>query len=463
MALVTGDNTRDNGVINTNPIAPASTEVVTVLARSDDYITPIVDLRWEPRVNLLTHIEGSAWVVDYYSQVIDTSSNLSGQQYTRNAVYQSYTLIKNMEMRVSSPLSTSQEPDTKGMTVTGSALLYPYVIPNEGDMFVADIGEGKIAIFRITDSVKKSIFKEACYEISYGLNNDNQTGSLVDLNQKVVKTYYFHKDFLTYGQNPLLVSSDNDVLMSLDKSYRVLAEQYFKKFFSNEYKTIMVPGQPYPVYDHFLVDYLLSEFGTRDSNEVRYIRRLNLDDDDVMKCDSIWKALKCRDISFMNTMFKRAGLVSTATFTKEPVLEGIRYTGINKVVYPTDPILTVDYLQVNGTKVLSLDTLVPSPVVPGSNNVMVRAINLRGTVAAVAESIYTVTVDDYYVLSTNFYNKTTTQSVLESIVWNYLENKPTDYTQLLDTAKTYFQWGVLEQFYYIPIIMTLIRSAVRGL
>ncbi len=461
MALITGDPLRIDGIVKSNPLTLPSSAVNTVLVNDRNYKSTVVDLKWEPRVNLLTHIEGSSWVVDYYSQIITTDSNLSGQQYTKNPVYQSYTLIKNMEMKVSSPLSTSQDAESKSMLVTGSSLLYPFIIPNEGDMFIADIGEGKIGIFRITDSIKKSIFKESCYEISYGLNND-EILTVEDLSQKTVKTYYFHKDFLTFGQNPLLISTDNDVLISLDKAYRNLAHQYFRKFFSDEFKTIMVPAQPFTVYDHFLVDYLLSEFNTRDSQEIRYIRKLNLDDDLTMKCDSFWKALKYRDVSYMNTIFAKSGLVNTRQFTSDPVLEGIRYTGIDKVVYPSDPTVITDYFLINRSKLLDIETLSPSPIVPGSSNEMIRAINLRGTVSTIIESVYPITIDDFYVFSRNFYDRTNTQSVLESVVWEYLENKPIDYAQLLDTTKTYFRWGILEQFYYIPIIMTLIKSAIRG-
>jgi hypothetical protein len=463
MPLITGDALDENGIIHADALADTPSPIMTVLATSPSYNSTFVDLKWTSKTNLLTHIEGSSWIVDYYSQVIDTSNNLSGQQYTKNPVYQSYTLIKDMEMKVTSPLSTSQDPDTKGMTVTGTALLYSFIIPNEGDMFVADIGEGKLAVFRITDSIKKSIFKEACYEISYGLQDDNNKGSIDNLNLKVVKTLYYHKDFLTNGQNPLLVSNDNDVYLKLNKAYSLMAEQYFKKFFSNEFKTIMVPGQEFSTYDHFLVDYLLSEFSTADSNEIKYIRRLNLDDDDCMKSDSLWKALKFRDISFMNTVFKQAGLTSSRYFIKDPVLNGIRYTGIDRVVYPLDPVLSVDYLQVNRSKDLLPDILTPSVLSSGINNSMVRAINLRGTTQKTLESIYLVTKDDYYVLSKDFYDKTVQQSVLENITWGYLSGEAIDATQLLDTAKTYFTWGILEQFYYIPIILTLIRSTIRGM
>jgi len=459
MSLVTGDPLRENGLVKAGALAPLPATVSTVKVNSDSYFNTIIDLKWVPRINILTHIEGSGWVVDYYSQVLNTDSNLSGQQFTKNPVYQSYTLIKNMEMKVSTPLASSQDAESKAMIVTGTSLLYPFLIPNEGDMFTADIGEGKLGIFRVTDSIKKSIFKESCYEISYGLDSDDNQDNSVDLNQKVIKTYYFHKDFLNYGQNPLLINSDNDILISLYKTYKTLTAQYFKRFFSNEFQTLILPSQIYTTYDHFLTNYLLDEFSTRDSLEIKHIRRLNLDDDDVMKSDSLWTALKLKDISYLNTCFNKAGLVNSRLFTKDPVLEGIYYTGINKTIYPIDPILTVDYLQDNKSKMLDIEQLTPSIA---SDNKIIRSVNLRGNFN-VYDSIYTVTIDNYYILSSNFYNKTNTQSPLEIMVWDYLENKPIDYTQLSDTAKVYFKWGILEQFYYIPIILTMIRSVIRGL
>src|ERR1035437_5683225 len=119
MALVTGNPSRKDSILQVTPLAPIDATVNAVLVNSADFKSTFVDLKWEPRVNLLTHIEGSSWIVNYYSQVITTDSNLSGQQYTKNPVYQSYKLIKDMEMKVTSPLATSQDAETKAMTVTG--------------------------------------------------------------------------------------------------------------------------------------------------------------------------------------------------------------------------------------------------------------------------------------------------------------------------------------------------------
>ncbi len=462
MPLVTNDKFHSNGLTTASPVPIVPPPIETVKVSTDDYKTATVDAKWIPRTSLLTHIEGSSWVVDYYSQVLDTDSNLSGQQYTKNPVYQSYKKISNLEIKVQTPLNTDQDDANKEMKVTGSGVLYPSVIPNEGDMFIADIGEGRTAVFRITSSRKNSIFKEACYDISYTLDTDN-LDKRQDLEQKTVVVYYFHKDFLMNGSNPLVIKNEMDTLINLKKVYDIMLYQYFKRFFSNEYKTMVLPSQIKPTYDHYLTKYILGMFDTHEAIELTHMRLLNLDEDRVSRCDSLWDALKHKDISLLNTSFKRVGLVSALSYERRPTYNGIRYSGMGGVVYPKDPYLTVDHNYVNNVKIVEVEGLVASTDAATASNLLVRAINLRQLDTELDDNLYPVTHDDYYVLSANFYNNTTTQSTLETAVTAYINNSQIDTDQLYNTAKNFHKWGSLEQFYYLPIIMTLVRSVLKGI
>jgi hypothetical protein len=401
-------------------------------------------------------------VVDYYSQVLDTDSNLSGQQYTKNPVYQSYKKIANLEIKVQTALNTDQDDANKEMNVTGSGVLYPSVIPNEGDMFIADIGEGKTAVFTITASRKNSIFKEACYDISYKLDTDNEDKKL-DLEQKTVVVYYFHKDFLLNGSNPLIIKNNMDTLLSLKKVYDIMLYQYFKRFFSNEFKTLVVPSQLKPTYDHYLTRYVLSMFNTQEAHELAYMRLLNMDEDRISRCDSLWDALKHKDVGLLNTAFTKVGLVSVLSYKREPTFNGIRYSGMGAAVYPKDPYLTVDHTYVNNVKTVESAGLSPSSDGAQASNVFVRAVNLKLLDSEIGDDLYPVTVDDYYVLSQNFYDNNDQQSSLESAVNAYINNSQVDIDQLYNTAKNFHKWGSLEQFYYLPIVMTLIRSVLKGI
>lgn len=461
MPLVTNDEYHPNGLTSASPVPTVPPQIETVRVSTDDYKTAVVDTKWVPRSSILTHIEGSSWVVDYYAQILDTDSNLSGQQYTKNPVYQSYKKIANLELKVKTALNTDQDDANKEMNVTGDAVLYPSIIPNEGDMFIADIGEGKSAVFRITSSKKNSIFKEACYDISYVLDTDNNDKKL-DLEQKTTVVYYYHKDYLMNGSDPLILKNEMDTLLNLKKVYDIMLYQYFKRFFSHEFKTLLVPSQLMPTYDCYLTNYVLSMFGTQEAHELAYIRALNMDEDRVSKCDSIWSALKFKDVSLLNTAFTKAGLISSLAFSRTPTYNGIRYSGIGAVVYPKNPYVTVDGSYVNSVKTTSSELQASSDAATASN-VLVRAVNLRRLDDELGDNLYPVTVDDYYVLSANFYNNTNTQSTLETAVMAYINNNQVDADQLYNTAKNFHTWGSLEQFYYLPIVMTLIRSILKGI
>ena len=145
----------------------------------------VVDTRYESKANLLTHVEGAPWNVNYYSQVLNTDNAPIGQQPDRNAIYQQYMFIEMFEIKVTQPLTTSQDPTSKEMTLIGAANVYPHVIPNRGDMFIADVGDGRTAIFKVTNTERKSIFKDTCYAIDYMLINYTTKELRADLDSRL--------------------------------------------------------------------------------------------------------------------------------------------------------------------------------------------------------------------------------------------------------------------------------------
>ena len=196
----------------------------------------VVDTKYTPLSSLITFVNGASWTVDYFSQVFDKDNDLRGQDSSQSAIYQQYTLIKGMELKVTNPLNQSQEPDSKRMVVTGSATLYPFIIPNEGDMFAADVGDGREGVFRIKTSEQKSFLKQATYAIEYELvyYSDAEPGRRTDLGAKAIRTLYYLKDFLMYGQNPLLIEDDFNAVQELEGSFYDIAKSYFTLFFNKE-------------------------------------------------------------------------------------------------------------------------------------------------------------------------------------------------------------------------------------
>jgi hypothetical protein len=88
--------------------------------------------------------------------------------------------------------------------------------------------------------------------------------------------------------------------------------------------------------------------------------------------------------------------------------------------------------------------------------------SLGNTDTAAPVAIKPVLIDDYYVLSADFYSQANTMSLLESAVWQYLNGTKLDALQLVKTADLVYNWGVLEQFYYTPILLVLMRACMYG-
>jgi hypothetical protein len=421
-----------------------------------------IDTRYIPTTDLLTHIEGSSWTVDYYSQILDQDNGISGQAVNKPAQLQQYRRIRRMELKVTQSLTASQDAASKKMSYKGSANVYPVLIPNQGDMFIAQVDDGRMGIFTITSSERKSFYKDSVFAIEYEMVDYAEPERLLDLETKSVQTLEFVRDYLQAGQNPLVEKDEWQQISKLHSRYESMLSTYTKQFMSKEFMTIIAPGQPYPTYDAWLVRALTEMFESTDTPELLRMRQLDCDDDPSMACTQLWNVLLHKDPQLLKFANKRAGLVWVNRFTRNPMLNGIRWSGINLVVYPSNVELTVDQA-LNGITPITEASLQPVPSRNGSLEDLIANSSLQGLPYTSAPLINPVLIDDYYVLSQAFYENTTGQSKLELAVRDYLEDRAINKDLLLAFCDTYHGWGGLERFYYTPIVLMLIRAAIRRL
>lgn len=422
----------------------------------------VVDTKYTPLSSLITFVTGSSWTVDYFSQLLDKDNDLRGQDVGQSSVYQQYTRIKGMELKVTSSLSQNQNNEDKRMVVSGSSTVYPFIIPNEGDMFAADVGDGKEGIFRIKNTEKKSFLKESTYVIEYEFvyYSQEEKSRRDDLDTKSIRTLYYVKDFLLHGQNPLLVEEDFYAIEQLQSKFQEISRNYLNWFYNAEYSTLIVPGQSFAVYDHYLTQAVLAVISTRDAPQIKYIRRLNIDGDKYLKQPQLWSALVERDKSLLGLANTVMGLTNVKLFANNPMLEGICYSGIKYIVYPSVPDITLN----------NTNDVAPKPVID-TNLVSVtsRHTNLSNLVIEPVITKLTppiinrVNNNDGYVLSKAFYESTNTRSVLEIMVDDYINNKAISPTSLLRLTNDYKNWGGLERFYYCVIVLILIKSIIKNI
>lgn len=469
------------GIISPTPESNpnAATVVAKPTITEPSYKDVALDTKWTPVSSIVSHIAGSRWVVNYFRQVIDTDSQLMGQATSVSGVYQQYELIEELNLRVITPLTQVQDPDTKMMQSDGAALVYGNLIPNEGDMFTADIGVGQLAIFRVSNSKKNSVFKEATYEIEYALSTVNEH-HIEDLESKVVNKYVWREDFLTRGQNPVVLEEESVALNKLGVAYHDLCEHYFPSFFSDEYKTFLVPLQDYSTYDPFLAKFISDSFDNTDHPVLQQLRVLNLGSDKACLQTNFWTAVSSQEMKKLKGGFKQIGFVWTSQFENNPMFNGIRWTGIKQCVYPLDPRLGINGLTAENVLLTNsdgYDGLTPitfyatgtNPDITGLEASQNKMFPPKNTAALFTNKNPDGTVsfpgvgqDSYYVLGANFYDQTATQSVFEQMVTAYLKRIDIEPEQLTHAAELAPEWGALEQFYYIPLLLVMMRSVINN-
>ncbi len=442
----------------------------------------VTDTKYTPNSSLLVFVEGAIWDCNYFSQVTNANSDLRVADQVQSGVYQQYTKIEKMEIKVETPLTASQADDTKLTTVVGEGMVYPFFVPNAGDMFIADVGDGNSALFQVLNSERKSFMKDSVFNIEYSLVDyvKNIQTRVADLESKVIKTVYFEKDFALKGENPFLTSLEQTQYTDINLLYDRIVDFFFDQFFNYEFNTIVLPKQDFYVYDHYIVDFIMKMVNTNDHMNIRLVRRLNVDDDCALKKPTLLSAMIRWDKNLLRIAKTQMGIAFTSTFSRNPMLEGIAFSGIPYVVYPVmeqtfnpdDPLATpawysgytgIDYdyaaLNQNGL----------------SGNCIGRPLTETETVKNIPQTIYTainvadksvplvkpVLGDSYYILSGSFYGNGDDMSILEALVKQYFDMESLNKTNLLAVCNDFYNWSQLDQFYYLPILILLLKYSIK--
>jgi len=450
-------------VFNPKPTAPPPAVDSPVRALAPENKNIIVDSRYVPMHALLTQIDGTPWIVDYYSQVVDKDNAIAGQQLTRLGINQQYRLIKGFELRVTTPLSGSQDTESNTMILTGTSLMFPCLIPNAGDMFLADIGDGQLGVFQLTETKRESVMKDTVHEVNYQWVAYATPDRIADLDKKVVKTEVFVRDNLMHEKYPFLAVAEYEAHTKLRRLYSELVPMYFQTFWDNEYTTLMVPDQPRSTYDPLLLNAVLKIVSTRDSALVLKTRQLNCDGDNALKAVSVWDVLLERSTMQLERMFTRATTVPARAFPRVAFFESICQSGVNYVVYPIDPERSVLAGKLTQRKTPADPIYRPDYDGDGGPLIPVQVLSGLDEVEgyALQTDIPKAALTDFYVFTERFYDDRVGQSRLENFVHDYLERKPIDPAAFLHLAQDYPRWAPLDQFYYGPVLMLLIRSIVE--
>lgn len=448
-------------------------EVVPVKVKHapDTYKGIAIDTKYIPKSSLLQWINGSNWRVTYFSQVLNETQEPTALAINREPAYQQYRKISGMDIKVSQALDISQDDRIRTFSVTGSGHTYPFLVPNVGDMFIANIGDGTLGLFTITSARRETFLKDSVYSVEWKMVSKLSKEQSDNLELKSILTYYYSSSSLLSGCGPFVTEQEQEDAKSFSYYIKELTRRFLNDFYSYEHGTFLVPDQQVKVYDHFVTKAMLKIVSISEYPLMQKVKLLNVMSEPIMKRDTIWDALLHCDVNRMCFSTQRVQLVSTKISRWRAELQAIGYTGIPRFVYPIEPPFDVD------SKYGGKDDVTPwgieysegKPRNPLHKHKTQLERDLEWFKFNPSSDgfnklpiLHPVAKDNFYVLSENFYADVGyKQSRLEQLVKQHVNNEPIDKDSLRSVLKCCLEWDNLERFYYYPILIILLKANLK--
>lgn len=450
------------GIAKLKPEADPKLNLHNVDVPKENYKGILADNSNTPVVSLQAYIDGMPWVVSYFKQLLGEHNDLRPLDVGSHDASQQYEKYGELELKVATALTPSYDSETAKSSVTGSAVI-PVITPNIHDYFISDAGSRQYGIYRVTNVERRTFNRDSVYLIDYQLVGyaSSESEAYQALESRTIRRFRFSKKRLVEGLSPILRMEEYELLSDFHRYYSEMVSDYMRDFFNRSYMTIVVPGQSTPVYDVWLADFLYTLVDPGDHSDIRNMRVLSLEHDRYLKQGSLWKAMGERRWDMVARVNHFAQLVPREAFHTSTFIKGPVYWAVRLYVYPKTPDTTN---QINGY---------PLPKDGGFSEI--RNASGDGSLDITEEGNYfthsgksipiikAVLSDEYYVFSEAFYEGKGEMSVLEILIKDYLKCQTLDFTMLSALVANYHRWPALERFYYGPMILLLLKTAVEGL
>lgn len=444
-----------------SPVAAEQTLPQSIQEPSKSIFTALVP---ESKItSLLKYCEGYPWSVNFYGQILNKNNTLENFDPTIPNLTQPYYEVNGMILQVSSPLSSSYDQGSGVTTITGSALTPYSLTPNTGDIFIAPVDSGEDAVFMVNSVIRKTFRKDSIYEINYNLlyYTSEEPTFIESLKSRIQQVYFFNKDTNFFNRDILIKPSVKEAIDRLNYLVRESKEYYFSTFAQKEAGTILIPGVSNKIYDPNLLNFLSKIIDYNDLVDIPFFRH-NYGENRYINQKSILDLLFTRNINTLPAINRKYNFIPTYALPNRARLGTIFHTGADFICFPVDPINSsdIDKLTPNVDKDTFLENVksaknyyLPNIQIQTSNNNNIFQKSL----------LHELFVDDYYIVSKNFYSYISDNSTynnisyIELLIFKYITKQAIAKEDLVIAIEKYMEWSLLHCLYLLPVLWLLIR------
>jgi len=414
---------------------------------TNKYITKEIVNSDETVEEIAQYISGSPWRVTYYAQVTALDDEITTLDVNSSDTLSQYTKINDLVITVDNPLSQD-----KATNLTGGAYVNAGIIPNQGDLLYATLIGGRPALLVVTEVEKNNYNLMRIYHIRYKVYMyiDSDPAFKVALENKVIKTYFYNDNHVNDNNGPLLLKKDFNTKINLRSYERLLINEFFEYNYNKEYNLLVNKSYQTKVADISLQYFIMSIVNTSDSDIIRNMMRIDNTYNTYNSNKNIWDAILTRDESLLSYCDKFYGTTSSSTIYNDPHLRTILYTGIKHLIFTSPD--KVKFFSIYNDEDEPKDNIEPSPD------------DTTEPIDPTLSLLPDINSSGYYVFSKAFYDKDTTQmSIIERLTYFYItKTNAIESDLLIKLVNDRNNWSNREKYYYLPILIILIKEVIKN-
>ena len=408
---------------------------------AEEYRHSIVVGTYQPETSLLSMVQGTPFVAEYYRQHGAIDEEPQPFDPDNAATYNSYMRIRKLIIKQEGDGSFNFNPTNGESSKVYTGWVTFDVAPIRGDVFIAEITDGRAGLFQLTQQPEIPEFTaNKVYRITFECVGILQKYWADQLDIRVVQEMVYSRDSALSGGVGLITSEDFDLEGELFNWRTTIGNWIMRNFWWNPERTIAfnVSGDTNIrggyVYDQYLVNFLCAviepDMRTMYPTITQFSTQYGGRDFGMFGTINIWEVLLRGDFNLLSQCTPGATMIGVDRLVNSRLYGNLRSSKFTYFIC-TDPEeykLYREYFNMDGFPILR-----PSPESKISS----------------------------YLFSDGFYTGAPT-GVFENLVWKILKEGLVPRKELLKYCKEeYFKLDKHHQLYYGAILILLIQVSRR--
>ncbi len=203
---------------------------------------------------------GSNITVQFYHALRATSEQRTWQtdfSQSLDNIHYSFLKIENFQMKMTESLQYTYNKEETRSELTGTAILYPYFCPNQGDLFIYNVDDttGHMGLFKISQAPERmSIKSSTVHQINFTLISYLTTEQIAKLDACVEDIRIFDLDTYLNDEGALLTTGEAATATAATTAVNMLTNFYVSEFYETELYNTFIDSDC--LYDPYIVEFI---------------------------------------------------------------------------------------------------------------------------------------------------------------------------------------------------------------